>query len=107
MIRYLPEGSNYAAKIASAPVDPDAVVPDEAPEPDPVQDAKEWTLDRRLTAQLINAVHTLIRHSVNWQEGHAPEYEIVGPAVWREASTKPSKRLSVMDVISRVTGQHG
>ena len=107
MIRHLPEGSNYAATLASAPVESGA---DNGPPPppDPVYEYKHWTEERRLLAQLINSVNMLIRYSVPWAEGKAPKFDIVGPAMWREEATKPTQsNLSVMDVIKKVTGQHG
>lgn len=103
LIRHLPEGSNYVAILQSAPVD-DA--PAEPPtEVDPVMESQMWTQDRLLMAQLINSVNMLVRHSIQWQDGKAPEFPLIGPGSWRGEganTTKPSKQLSVMDVINTV-----
>ena len=109
MIRHLPEGSNYVAKLASAPDELANVADDDTPPPppDPVYEFKHWTEERRLLAQLINSVHMLIRYSVPWEKGKEPKFEIVGPAAWRDGSAtpKPAKQLTVFDVIQTVTGQ--
>lgn len=78
----------------------------ELPPVDPVEEFKQWTEDRRLMAQLINAVNMLVRHSVQWQK--PPNIPLVGPSSWRgEGETKPAKAPSVMDVINRITGTNG
>lgn len=107
MIRHLPEGSNYVAIFQSAPVEELRQEQADPGEVDPIQDAQMWTQDRLLMAQLINSVNLLVRHSIQWQDGKAPQLPLIGPASWRGegAKSKPSKSLSVMDVISRITGQ--
>lgn len=106
MIRHLPEGSNYVAALQSAPVDESLERSDEPAEFDPVQESQMWTQDRVLMAQLINSVNMLVRHSIQWQEGKAPNLPIIGPASWRGegVTTKPSKPLTVSDVINNVMG---
>jgi hypothetical protein len=106
MIRHLPEGSNYVATLQSAPVDELLERSDEPAEIDPVQESQMWTQDRILMAQLINSVNMLVRHSIQWQDGKAPNLPLIGPASWRGegANSKPSKPLSVMDVINNVMG---
>ena len=80
--------------------------PDVPPVIDPTEEFKQWTEDRRLMAQLINAVNMLVRHSVQWQK--PPDIPLVGPSSWRgEGVIKPTKTLTVMDVINRVTGTNG
>jgi len=107
LIRRLPEGSNYVAVLSSAPVE-DGIDTDAPAEIDPVSERLLWTEDRRLMAQLINSVNMLVRHSIQWEQGKAPTLPIIGPAEWRgEGEKSQSKPLSVMDVINKVTGNHG
>jgi hypothetical protein len=108
MIRHLPEGTNYVAQLRSAPAEPADDDTDTTPaEIDPVQEALMWTHDRLLQAQLINAVNMLVRHSIQWKDGKAPELPIVGPAEWRGegANATPSKPMSVADVLNNLMGQ--
>jgi hypothetical protein len=104
-IRHLPEGANYVAALRSAPA---TELPDTSEtEIDPVLESMTWTTDRLLQAQLINSVNMLVRHTIQWQDGKAPEFPLVGPESWRgggEKTSKPSKQLSVMDVINNVMG---
>lgn len=104
-IRHLPEGSLYVSILRSA----SAEVMEESNEPqeiDPVQDHQTWTHDRLLMAQLINSVNLLVRYSIQWQDGKEPKLPIIGPGSWRSEgpNTKPSKPLTVMDVINNVMG---
>lgn len=57
-------------------------------------------------AQLINSVNMLVRHSIQWEDGKAPKLPLIGPAAWRGEgpNAKPSKPLTVMDVINNVMG---
>jgi hypothetical protein len=105
-IRHLPEGSNYVAILQSAPVEELTTSTDEPSEIDPVQESQMWTQDRVLMAQLINSVNMLVRHSIQWQDGKAPNLPLIGPASWRGEgpAAKPSKPLTVMDVINNVMG---
>lgn len=105
-IRHLPEGSNYVATLQSAPVEELLTLTDEPPVIDPVMENLTWTQDRVLMAQLINSVNMLVRHSIQWQEGKAPELPLIGPAAWRGEGkpAQPSKPLTVMDVINNVMG---
>lgn len=109
LIRRLPEGSNYVAVLSSAPVE--ASANHDAPaEIDPVSERLLWTEDRRLMAQLINSVNMLVRHSIQWEKGKEPPIPIIGPAAWRGEGgekSKSSKPLSVMDVITKITGNNG
>lgn len=109
LIRRLPEGSHYVAALSSAPVETGPI--NDAPaEIDPVQERLLWTEDRRLLAQLINSVNMLVRYSIQWEKGKEPHIPIIGPADWRGEGgekTKPSKPLSVMDVITKITGNNG
>lgn len=107
LIRRLPEGSNYVAVLSSAPVEYDAT--NDAPaEIDPVSERLLWTEDRRLMAQLINSVNMLVRYVPQWEPGKAPVLPLIGPADWRGEGTaehsKPSKPLTVMDVLQKITG---
>ena len=108
MIRHLPEGSLYVATLKSAPAM--ALQPDTPAEIDPVQENLTWTHDRLLMAQLINSVNMLVRHSIQWQEGKAPQFPLVGPGSWRGEgeSPIPAKPMTVMDVLNNVMGhKHG
>ena len=86
MLRNLPEGSRYSAAM-SAP----GPATDERPPLDPVVEAQLerqlWTADRRLMAQLINSLHTLIQVTGKWKEGEGPQFPVIGPASWREDTT--------------------
>ena len=106
MIRHLPEGSNYVAALQSAPVDELLERSDEPAAIDPFQESKMWTQDRVMMAQLINSVNMLVRHSIQWQDGKAPQLPLVGPSSWRGegANSKSSEPLSVADVINKVMG---
>lgn len=106
LIRRLPEGSHYVATLSSAPVRDgyDSTTPVEV---DPIQERLLWTEDRRLLAQLINSVNMLVRYVPQWEQGKAPTIPLIGPAEWRGegGASKPSKPLSVMDVITKITGK--
>jgi hypothetical protein len=107
MLRNLPEGSRYAAALTSAP-EAAGEAPEVPAEIDPVMEARTWNTDRQMMAQLINSVNTLVRHTIPWEQGKAPKLPLVGPAAWRgEGPKAPAKTLSVLDVINKVTGNHG
>lgn len=106
MIGNLPEGTRYVATLTSAREqsgDTANESVDDSP-PDPVMEHMMWTSDRVLMAQLINSVNTLVKYSIEWSK--VPDIPIVGPSSWRE-SKQSSKSTSLMDVINRITGQHG
>ena len=66
MMRNLPEGSRYVA-IMSAPMDDDkAPKPQIDPETEAAYERRFWTQDRRLSAQLINAVRDLTLVTGRW-----------------------------------------
>lgn len=98
----LPEGSYYAAARASAP-DLDGDENETPAEPDPAYERRTWTHDRMLMANLINSVNMLVRYSVQWEPGKAPTFPIIGPPEWRET---PKKRVSIMDVLNKITGKN-
>lgn len=107
MIRHLPEGSNYVAALQSAPAAELEEQPgDEPAEVDPVQEHKLWTMDRLLTAQLINSVNMLVRYSIEWKDGKPPDLPIIGPAMWRNEGpdSTPTKTASVADTLNRIMG---
>lgn len=108
LIRHLPEGSQYVSILQSAPGE-DREPSDTPAEIDPLHEAQMWNTDRMLQAQLINSVNMLVRYSIQWQDGKAPQLPIVGPAAWRGEgpNSAPSKPLSVMDVINNVMGHNG
>jgi hypothetical protein len=106
MLRNLPEGSRYVAAITSAPEVADATPQGIPAEADPVLEARTWTQDRQLMAQLINSVNVLVRHTISWEQGKAPKLPLVGPAAWR-GEGKPAKPLTVMDVLNKITGTNG
>jgi hypothetical protein len=108
MLRNVPEGSRYAAAFTSAPEAAGMETPDVPVEIDPALDARTWNYDRQLMAQLINSVNTLVRYSIPWEQGKAPKLPLVGPAQWRgEGPQAPAKPLSVMDVMTKLTGNNG
>lgn len=63
-------------------------------------------MDKLLMAQLINSVNMLVRHTIQWQDGKAPNLPVVGPAAWRgEGPEKTqSKPESVADTLNRIMG---
>ena len=108
MIRNLPEGTRYVAALASAREESgeyELTESEQVSQPDPIEEHMTWTNDRVLMAQLINSVNMLVRYSIQWEK--PPQIPLVGPAAWREGAKKPRKATSVMDVINRITGQHG
>lgn len=108
LIYNLPEGTRYVAALASAREesgDYELSESEQDSQPDPITEHMTWTSDRLLMAQLINSVNTLVRYSVQWEK--TPDIPLVGPSAWRERGNKPSKATSVMDVLHRITGQHG
>ena len=109
LLRRLPEGSHYAAAMSAAPETVAArAEADKSPAVDPAVEARTWTLDRTLMAQLINSVNALVTHSIPWEQGKAPKLPVVGPAAWRgETTGAPAKPLSVLDVFNKVTGNNG
>lgn len=105
LLRNLPEGSRYAAAVASAP-EAAAVHKKraaQAAEADPTLDQRTWTFDRMLMAQLINSINALVRHTIPWPQDKTPDLPLVGPASWREGPK--SKPLTVMDVLNKITGK--
>lgn len=109
LIRHLPEGSLYVSILQSAPEEDLPVRTSEPLVIDPVQESQTWTHDRLLMAQLINSVNLLVRHTIQWKDGKAPQLPLIGPASWRGEGDKPktSKPLTVQDVINNIMGQHG
>lgn len=108
MLRNLPEGSRYAAAVTSAPEVVGIETPQAPVEVNPIQEARTWSHDRQLMAQLINSVNTLVRFSIPWEQGKAPQLPLVGPASWRgEGPKAPAKPLTVMDVMTKLTGNNG
>ena len=82
MIRNLPEGSRFVASMSVDQADdetPDIVVD---PRIEAVMDKRVWTLDRRLQAIAINAIHTNTSVSGHWKN-KAPDFPIIGPADWQ------------------------
>jgi hypothetical protein len=110
MIRHLPEGSNYVAALQSAPAAELQELlgrEDEPAEIDPVQEYKLWTTDKLLMAQLINSVNMLVRHTIQWQDGKAPDLPLIGPANWRgegDNPTTPAKPMTVMAALNNIMG---
>lgn len=102
-IRHLPEDAAYTA-IMSAKVDGGEVTP---PEPDPEiaaqMEAMTWNFDRKLMAQLINAVNLNTRVSTQWKDGKAPNFPTVGPSSWSNPKGTPpkaeDKQVTVLDVM--------
>jgi hypothetical protein len=107
MIRHLPEGSIYVATLQSAPAKESAITDEPAEiEIDPVQESKLWTTEKLLMAQLINSVNMLVRYSIQWKDGNAPNLPVVGPAHWRGEGTEATttKHESVQDTLNRIMG---
>ena len=74
----------------SAPGDPDSTT--ERPALDPeiasMLDRQTWTTDRRLMAQLINSVNTLISLTGKWEKGKEPKFPVIGPVEWRDQQSQ-------------------
>lgn len=108
MIGNLPEGTRYVATLTSAREESADNTANESVDdspPDPVMEHMMWTSDRVLMAQLINSVNTLVKYSVQWEK--VPDIPIVGPSAWRGETKQSSSNTSIMDVLNRITGQHG
>lgn len=106
MLRNLPEGARYTATM-SAPGDADVERPPLDPELEAMLDRQTWTTDRRLMAQLINSVNTLIRVSGSWEKGKEPQFPVVGPANWQEEqqnAERPTQDHSVEATMQRLFG---
>ena len=88
MLRNLPEGSRYSAAMSAPGPEADERPPLD-PEVEAMLDRQLWTTDRRLMAQLINSLHTLIKVTGKWKEGEGPKFPVLGPAAWRE-DTQPT-----------------
>lgn len=97
MLRGLPEGSTLGA-IMSAPKD-DAEPNPLDPDVEQMLDRKTWTTVTTLLAQQNNTLNLLARHLIQW-DGDAPDFPIIGPASWREGSSKPAKPSSVLDFMA-------
>lgn len=96
MLRALPEGSSFVARM-SAPSDQEG-----RPELDEATlaflDRKTWTQDRMLDAQVINLLSLLVKYTINWgEEKNVPQFDIVGPAAWREANESAQKKAKTID----------
>jgi hypothetical protein len=82
LIQDLPEGARYTA-LMSAPEHREGLPePEYDPAAESLHDRRFWTPDRRLNAQMINALHQLILVSGKWKKNHEPEFPIVGPLEW-------------------------
>lgn len=115
MLRNLPEGSRYTA-IMSAPSGGDEPEPPPLdPEVEGMLERKLWTTDRKLLAQLINAVNTNTRYAADWEKGKEPDFPIVGPAAWSgdsnkqtsppPASPKTGGQLTVDGIFNKMMGR--
>lgn len=105
LINRLPETSHYVIALKSAPVKSDSKPTSEPMPVDPVAEHMFWNEDRRLMAQLINSVNTLVRHTIPWGD-KPPQIDLIGPAEWKEPVESKPKALTVMGVINRITGQN-
>ncbi|WP_346921390.1 hypothetical protein [Glutamicibacter creatinolyticus] len=92
LISELPEGSRYVQRYHFDHRDPDG--PKEKPDPEleAWMDARYWNGDRILWAQIINAIRdlTMVTGAGKWKKGKEPEFQLVGPAEWREDPKKPA-----------------
>lgn len=103
MLRNLPEGASFTAAMSAPPTDGGPASPQSIdPELEAWLDRKTWTEDRRLQAQVINLLGILIRYSINWGEGNAPEFDVIGPAEWRgtKAQATGGQAKSIDDVLN-------
>jgi hypothetical protein len=88
MLRNLPEGARFtAAAIIDKPEETTALLTPN-PRMDAVMDHRTWTLDRRLKAMEINALHSIIAVSGQWGKKGPPTFPTIGPAEW-QPETKP------------------
>lgn len=98
MLQNLPEGSRYAAALAvdHAPEDTE-----HDPRTEALMDHRVWTLDRRLTAMQINAMHSLIAVSGEWGKKGPPDFPTIGPSDWQK-SAKPDEPKDNFDVLRKM-----
>lgn len=105
MLRNLPEGSRFTA--AAAIDAPEGnLTPERRPDPrmEAVMEHRIWTLDRRLKAMEINALHSIIAVSGQWGKKGPPTFPTIGPAAWQsENKPKPSAEpKDNFDVLKRM-----
>lgn len=115
MLRNLPEGSRYTAIMSAPGGEDEPEQPPLDPEVEGMLERKLWTTDRKLLAQLINAVNTNTRYSVEWAKDHEPDFTVVGPAAWSDeskpqsspAQTRPPSggRATVDGIFNRMMGR--
>lgn len=105
LINRLPETSHYVIALKSAPVERDSTPTSEPAPIDPVAEHMFWNEDRKLLAQLINSVNTLVRHTIQWGD-NPPAFDLIGPSEWKEPAKSKPKALTVMGVLNRITGQN-
>ena len=93
MIRNLPEGSRYVAAVTVDRADEQESDIEPDPRMEALMDNRVWTIDRRLKAMQINAIYSQVAVSGTWGKDGPPDFPVVGPSVWRDASPKKSKEL--------------
>lgn len=109
MIRHLPEGSRYVA-IMSAPMDADEAEkprPEIDPEIEAALERRFWTHDRKLQAQVINAVRDLTLVTGQWEKGKAPKFPVIGPPEWRGESAAKKKKPTTTNDVLKALGWNG
>lgn len=90
MLRNLPEGSRYYAAMAVDHKDDEAQPESDDPRTEEIMDHRVWTMDRRLTAMLINAVN--LNTTVSGHMEKSP-FETIGPSSWKDDEPKkPSEQ---------------
>lgn len=102
-IRHLPEDAAYTA-IMSAKLDGGEIeLPEQTPEDVARLDAMVWNTDRKLLAQIANAINLNTRVSGSWEKGKEPDFPTIGPSSWREGNKQKPKpeeqHVSVLDVM--------
>lgn len=105
MIRNLPEGSRFTAAMS---VDKEGELGDAVvfAEPDPrtaaIMDHRTWTVDRRLQATEINAIHTQIAVTGHWGKEGPPDFPVIGPASWQPAKKQSEELKDNYDVLRKM-----
>lgn len=100
-IRHLPEDATYTAIMSSKIERGDIEIPEPPAEVLAQMDATTWTFDRKLMAQIVNAINLNTRVTGQWKDGQAPDFPTVGPSRWSEGDspTREEQQISVLDVM--------
>lgn len=93
MIRNLPEGSLFVA-LRQVEAEDEGIEREQMTQrEEDLAEQKLWTTDRKLMAQLINAIHGLASITVRIHGGKDPEIPVVGPSEWDPKAQRKKELL--------------